>query len=415
MSDAKAAAFIQSARRRVVLAAPAMRSDSAKAIIEAMQRLGQESVRIIMDCDEEVFRLGFGAIDAVELLGEAECVVQQCSGLRIGVLICDDRAWVFAPTALYVQAEVHSDETPNAVELRADDVERIVWRLSPQEREAATREELPPNLRAELEGADTEIGVDRVSGADFAKAKEALDIAPPIPFDVARQVRVFTPYMQYVDIRLLGCNIERRRVVIPKSIQGVGAAAEIEGRIKTTFDLIERGGTVSSQSLQRELNEIRDNFTRSLRKPWGRVILRSKRGEFDDRISELLQKLELYKQEAQANMAEYLDQSRRQVVEYYLRFVMESPPDALRGQIMTRRPSEADCRAWLDAELKRVFPSPAAIIKEMKLEVHYRDVTYETLNEDGFAEEVRKAYPHVPWDKPFEEISAAQEREDADG
>ena len=86
-----------------------------------------------MDCDEEVFRLGYGDIKALESLREAECAVRQCSGLRIGVLVCDEQAWVFGPTALYVQAEVQSDETPNAVSLRAADVERLVRQMLPGE------------------------------------------------------------------------------------------------------------------------------------------------------------------------------------------------------------------------------------------------------------------------------------------
>jgi hypothetical protein len=46
----------------------------------------------------------------------------------------------------------------------------------------------------------------------------------------------------------------------------------------------------------------------------------------------------------------------------------------------------------------------------MELQVQFRDVTYETLNEDGFVESLRKAYPYVDWDKPYEQFQAARER-----
>jgi len=46
----------------------------------------------------------------------------------------------------------------------------------------------------------------------------------------------------------------------------------------------------------------------------------------------------------------------------------------------------------------------------MKLDVQFRDVTYETLNEEGFGEKLRDAYPQVEWDKPFNEFDAAKAR-----
>lgn len=415
MSDAKAAALIRVAQRRVLFAAPAVRATAAEALVDAGQRLGESAVRVVVDCDEEVFRLGYGDIKAVQLLHDAGCGVRQCAGLRIGVLICDDRAWIFAPTALYVQTEVHSNETPNAVELRAEDVERIVWRLSPSEREAALEKLPPPELRDDLEAAETEIGHDAVTDKSITQASEGLETAPPIPFDVARQVRVFTPYIQYVDIRLTGCAIQRRRVEIPKSIRGVGTAAEIEGRLKTTFDLIEKSSAVSSHDLELELKEIRDDLTRPLGKPWGRVMLRAARQRFDERIAEFRKKLEAHKKRVEADLAKHVDESRRQVVEYYLPLVKQTPPDAVLGQLITQDPSDDDLRAWLDDELRRVFPPPEDVIKEMKLDIQFRDVTYETLNEDEFADALEKAYPRVDWKRPFDEFNAARERDKEEG
>jgi hypothetical protein len=67
-------------------------------------------------------------------------------------------------------------------------------------------------------------------------------------------------------------------------------------------------------------------------------------------------------------------------------------------------------RDWLRAELTQFFPRPANLIKEMELDVQFRDVTYETLKDVGFVEKLREAYPHVDWDKPFTEFEAARER-----
>ena len=48
----------------------------------------------------------------------------------------------------------------------------------------------------------------------------------------------------------------------------------------------------------------------------------------------------------------------------------------------------------------------------MTLDVQFRDVTYETLKEEGLFEgELKDAYPQVEWEKPFAEFDAARQRE----
>ena len=43
----------------------------------------------------------------------------------------------------------------------------------------------------------------------------------------------------------------------------------------------------------------------------------------------------------------------------------------------------------------------------MKLEVRYKDVTFETLNKSDFLDAVKKAFPYENWDKAHEEFKAA--------
>lgn len=384
ISDAKIARLIDSAIERVALVAPGVGMETTEALIRAGKRIGEKRVYVVVDCDEEVFRLGYGSFEALEKITESGQSVGQSSGLRIGVLVCDQVAWSFAPTALYVESEVQSDETPNAIVLRADDVERILTRVIPKElREDILKPNIvPPVIRAlrdslsgklpisemlddelssmcdkavsswfkahltalEVENADgpctlpsflenlieiadvesvvdirlyieqswtrlqmkegsavenpdfdlvfaalkpqkskslplsqeivtaeVEVGSVPVSNELLAKAKKGLDIAPPIPFDVARQVRVFEPYIQYVEISLKGCHIERRTVELPKSIQGLDPDADLSSRLHTKFDLIERSSNVSSTQMDSQVNQLRD-LTQSLGKPWGQSI-----------------------------------------------------------------------------------------------------------------------------------------------
>ena len=56
----------------------------------------------------------------------------------------------------------------------------------------------------------------------------------------------------------------------------------------------------------------------------------------------------------------HLDDSREQIVEYYLPRVVANPPDAMRGQFWKIGKEEA--KAWLNAELDRVFPKAEVLL-----------------------------------------------------
>ena len=121
-----------------------------------------------------------------------------------------------------------------------------------------------PEERERLKDRVIEVPSVEVSIPQFAAVEQRLQDAPPVRFDVVRQVRVFEPYLQYVELRLTGAAIQRRRVVIPKAIQNLGADEGLQSRLKTTFDLIERTGALSSKKIEGELNEIRKTLPRRL-------------------------------------------------------------------------------------------------------------------------------------------------------
>lgn len=401
MSSTKITQILKTAQTRVVLAAPAVFKSTAESLIDTAKRIGKDQVTVIVDCDEEVFRLGYGEFDAVKALSESGLEVRQAPGLRLGVLICDNSAWTFAPTALYVQAEIHSDETPNAMELLGTDIDRIIASIVCNTHSATS------SSRDKLENA--EIGQEPVTEQDISSTSEALRIAPPVPFDIARQVRVFQPYIQYVEISLKGCSIQRKRVKIPK-FRHKSHIKDIEDRLQTTFELIEKNSVVSSNKLEQELNIIREELTRSLGKPWGRVLLKAARPLFDDRIREFGQHLEEHKSKIKREIRQHLEHSKDQVVNYYLPQFEKDPPDRLRGQLLCPNPTQDDIRVWLRGELDRAFPKPEELVTDIRLDIQYRDVTYETLCEKGFFDALRAAYPNVNWYKPFDEFNAAKEK-----
>jgi hypothetical protein len=321
----------------------------------------------------------------------------------------DDEGYFYTPTALFLESEPYGEQAVNAIRLSTGQLREAMARLSPVAKAIAIAQAATAVDRKYIADLPVEVGSDPVTNEHFARVHQALTEAPPVQFDLARQVRVFNAYLQYVEMELRGAAIQRHRLAIPPNILRLGGGKDLEGRLRTTFDLIEKGGKLSSKKLEDELNDIRKNFTRSLGKEHGRVVLKSAKPHLEKRLQAFRANLEAHQKTVIAELQTQLDDSRKQIVDYYLRRVIDSPPDAMLGQLFRATPTPEDARQWLDAELDRVFPSAEGLIERMQLDVRFKDVTFETLNRPEFLASVKVAFPHVDWDKAYAEFRAAGE------
>lgn len=409
LSSHQVANLIREAKHRICYISPGIQDEPAVALIEVFARSPAVELSVSLDFDERTLRMGYGRLSAVERLRAEGILVTQSTGFRIAVLIVDDNGWVFSPTALYLEAEPQTDEIPNALRLTDSQVREVLIRLSPDAKRKAVADAETPEEAARIEATQLECGQEPITTHQLDAVKEAINLAPPVSFDVARQVRVFEPYLQYVELKLSGAAIQRHRIRVPRTLQALGAASDLAGRLRTTFDLVEKSSQLSSKVIEDELNDIRTNFTPSLGKDHGRVVLKSAKPHLVKRLAELRKKLEEHQKKVQTELQAKLDESRAQVLEYYLPLAQKNLPDALLGQLLRPKPDDKDIRLWIDDELKGVFPAAKELVQKMSLEERYKDVTFETLDRPDFLESVKSAFPRINWEKAYEEFKAAGE------
>lgn len=408
LTSSDIALFIESAKKSVCYAGPGVQDEVAQALLTVVARTGPEMLTVCLDFDERVMRMGYGSLAAVARLREAGIVVRSAPGLRMALVIADDAGYLFTPTPLYLEAEPACSAAPNAMRMSRKQVAEALARLSPAAKAIAKAQASTPEEKQRIEALPVDVGSEEVTDTAVAAVVSSLEKAPPVNFDLARQVRVFEPYLQYVELSLSGAAIQRHRLAIPASIQRLGGGKEIEGRLRTTFELIEKGGKLSSKPLEDAINEIRKNFTPSLGKDHGRVVLKAAKPHLVKRLNEFCERLAWHQAEVEQELQQHLDASREQIVDYYAPRVLQNPPDALLGGLIGK-PTEDDARRWLDYELDRIFPNADSLIRDMRLEVSFKDVTYETLNRPDFLASVKEAFPKIDWDRPYNEFKAASE------
>lgn len=244
------ASDIRKAQCSVCYAAPGIQREPADAMLEVASKFGPECITVCIDFDERVIRMGFGDLAAVKALRDAGITVNSTPGLRTGLVIVDHRGYIFTPTALYLEADHRPAEAPNAMRLSEHQVKEALARLSPAAKAMGIAFAGSEEEKQQIREQAVEVPSVKVADKEFVAVEKRLMEAPPVPFDIARQVRVFNAYLQYVELKLSGAAIQRHRLTIPSSIQKLGGSKDLDGRLRTTFDLIEKGSKFSSKSLR---------------------------------------------------------------------------------------------------------------------------------------------------------------------
>jgi hypothetical protein len=128
-SDDALVALIEAARRRLVVIAPALSTRVAAALARRFDDLDDLDVRVILDADPEVYRLGFGEPAALDAIREAAARslfdLREQPGVRIGVVVSDDDTMVFAPVSKNIEAGSSSADQPNAILLKGSPASRL--------------------------------------------------------------------------------------------------------------------------------------------------------------------------------------------------------------------------------------------------------------------------------------------------
>ena len=180
--------FIASAKSSVCYAAPGVQDEVAQALLSVMARTGPEMLTVCLGFDERVLRMGYGSLSAVTRLREAGVAVRSAPGLRMAIVIVDEAGYLFTPTPLYLEAEPASGAAPNATRMSREQVAETLARLSPAAKAIAKAQAATPEEKRRIDSLPVDVGSEEVTDAAIVAVAGRLDKAPPVNFDLARQV-----------------------------------------------------------------------------------------------------------------------------------------------------------------------------------------------------------------------------------
>ena len=395
---------ILSAKRRVIFTAPGLEQSIASALVNAAKAIGRDKVTIVVDVSEPAVRLGYGTIDDIQMLQNEGLSVRHAGGCRIGVLIADNNGWAFSLPAMMVEDQKLPNDSPNAFVLTSGQVAEF---------EKAFRD-TGGNSGDDISETNEKTGTKpltaaKVSPVEVEKVKAAIDKNPPQPFELSRKVRVYTAYLQFVELKLHGAHIHRHTIKIPHQIRLLLTEnKDIQKRFSASFKLVEAKTKSAGDSLVNEVEELRKGFLVPLT-GIGNVILRANRPAFEQAWKQLENRLDHHRNEIKTQLSNELDATKNNLIEALVRPVCEQPPDELLRQ--TSRPiTEEKARRYLDEVLSRAIPNIDELVSEIRLSCFFKDITIEMLENKEFQALIAKAFSLEPWAKPFQDFSAAKAR-----
>lgn len=400
IDDSGLALRIREAGERVLLCAPGFGDSVAAALIEAHGRLGRERVVVVVDGTAHAARLGYGHFDAVGQLSQAGVDIRVEPGLRLGTLIVDDRGWCFATPPLLVDATMEKAVAPNAMCLMPAQVEALARAISPlswpfQEGQFGST-------------ARPEIGAVTAKPEALASVQAALQADPPQQFDIARKVNVFNAFVEFVELSLVGTELTRQRVALPRDLLLAVSDRDTRERLTTSFQLIDPGATIGREAKEIRLavDKLRKVHTRVLN-PYGSITLRSNRQRLEAAVAAVQVQVAAFAGTVKSRLQKEIDHSRKQLVQSVLPGLKAKPPEALLAGVVGK-PTVEQITRWIDRQLDQTFPTVDDIVRDMRMVVTVKAVTYEMLKDPKFQAGVREAYPDVDFDKPFSEFKAAR-------
>ncbi len=409
LDSKKLAERISKAEESVCYAAPGILPEVAKALTEVSERIGTGSITVCLDLSEEVFRMGYGDIEAVETLRKSDIELNFSSGLRVGIIIVDDFGYMFTPTALLLEADKKSG-APNAMRLLESQITEVRIRISEKEREIVAQKAETDEERERIRQQDVEVQSKEVQYSEVRDISEKLKKNPPVKFDLQRQVNVFSAYLRYVEISMSGVRIQRRRIPIPQDLFTANAKEELNDKLRTTFEMIEKDEEFPLNDLENKLKKLREKYTCFLNKS-SRVILKEKIPEFKIKIDEIEKELAKDKKNLVEELNTKLEESKKQIRDYCVSVLKDHPPEEMKSWLLNQNGDE-EIKSWVESKIYGTFPNADELCQKIKLEVMYKDITFETLKDEDFIRKIKKKFPEYKWDKLYEDYLAVKQKED---
>ena len=398
-SDETLISMIESSRERLVIVAPGLSQAVATALVDRISKEDwPHELSVTLNVDPEVCRLGYGDMEALEILTPAlalrDCLLQTQKGVRVGLVVADSEILVYSPTPQLIEAGSNSDEKPNAIRISSVSPEGLAFACGAKE--------------TSVLGLVQEVGLDTASETQIEAAKTNLQENPPRKFNLARLERVFNYKLEFVEFSLEGFQLGRRTVPLPADLLGL-VEEDLQERLRNTFRLFEAAEPfefefadpvnpgkklkITEKWLGAEATRVRSDYFIPLgSSSYGNLILKRRKAEFEAKVDRLRSLVDSYAAMVKKTIASKIKTTRDNLIETLMPRVAAAPPPSWLAQSVNGVLPPDDIRERLSAEVDKAFKNATETFSPVVTCI-FKGVRYETITEDAhFRERIEKFF-----------------------
>ena len=387
LNSSDIAAIVKEAQIRLIYIAPAVTSEISVALVETYQQFknSDNAFKVVLDTDPEVYRLGYGDPKGLSFLQKNNIPIFCEKGVRVGCLIVDFQAWLYAPTPHLLEAD-RPEGVPNAVKITLEEAMPLADQILGNQKH------------------QPQIGNERIEVQEVARILKNLDENPPMKFDLARKVRVFASKLEYVETHLLNTQINRKTIKIPSDLFGGNIDEDAQQRLKSTWKLISENSDLNSRWIQQKRDTIISKYTKSLGQPFGRVILIDHKKLFLEEISELQEEISEFGKTVEAELKAEIEKTQRDILELLSNRLLENPTPEIKREFLVLPQKPKDLEPYIMDKIQ--MPQLEHLLSQMELVVQFKGVTVENIQSEVFQKALQKTFRYINCNLLFTENDA---------
>lgn len=397
------------AKHEIIISMPNLSDELAQGLIQ--QKRKRIDLNIFIEFDENIYRSGFGDITAIKKLRENQLEVKNKTNFNIYFIIVDDFGYFYFPKSQFLEKEGTSFDLFPMV---SSQVKKLKLMFQVLDKEDNDYERLVEEVGIEkLEVIAQNIKKIVPEQSIVLETKLAKD--PPLKPNLGRTLEVYKAKFQIAELKFKGANLHIKKVKLPRNalpFRDDLLKRTIEASLRLFTDIPEKDFFEPFFNLKMDLEIVRGRLMFYLKSREKNIIKREQKDLLEAELDKFRDKIGEIKKDLLNKLQQEINSSKKRVKDNLIAFLKDNVPDELKG--LTGVVLEDEIENMANGIISRIrFPRSSTLLNELKLEIHYYDITWEDLNSVEVREELVKHKLITQYEKSYIDelaISAKKER-----
>jgi hypothetical protein len=371
------------AQRIIIVSLPNITLELAHALVSYSSK--GIKVSVFMEINERSYRNGFGDFEALRILTIKNIPVFNKEKFNIYCFIIDNEGYFYFPKSSFHEEEgLAYDLYP----MSTNQIKHIKFLFNLNETDKDMEDVFETSDNEQVKEITNNISKPVHEKTEALLSK--LEKDPPLKPNFARTLDVYKAKFQYVDLTFKGANLHITKVKIPSKalpFKDENLKKSIEATLRLFTNIPEKEYLKDFFSLKEKEEELRAKFLVFIKSRSKSIISRDQKSTFEASIKDLREEIKKNKTKVINDLQKDIINSRKQIEENLINFLLVNPPDDLMHYNPENRKEEI-IRIAHKIVSNIPFPQAKKLLDGLKIDYHYYDLTWEDLNNSEVTNEL---------------------------